>query len=236
MKKAKFSNKPLTIGTLNPLVKEVEYAVRGPIVIRAVKLEKELEKGAQKPFSEVLKANIGDCHAMGQQPITFIRQVLAICMDPSLLDSSQYPQDVKDRVRKVLGACGGGSVGAYTHSSGIELVRQDVAKYIERRDGYPSNASDISLTGGASEGVKEMMKCLQTGGSGKDRAGVMIPIPQYPLYSATISELGAYQINYYLDEDNGWALDIKELKRSVDEARDHCDPKLLCVINPGNPT
>jgi hypothetical protein len=44
MKKAKFSNKPLTIGTLNPLVKEVEYAVRGPIVIRAVKLEKELEK------------------------------------------------------------------------------------------------------------------------------------------------------------------------------------------------
>jgi alanine transaminase len=39
-----------------------------------------------------------------------------------------------------------------------------------------------------------------------------------------------------LDEDNGWALDIKELKRSVDEARDHCDPKLLCVINPGNPT
>ena len=44
MKKAKFSNKPLTIGTLNPLVKEVEYAVRGPIVTRAVKLEKELEK------------------------------------------------------------------------------------------------------------------------------------------------------------------------------------------------
>jgi aspartate/methionine/tyrosine aminotransferase len=38
------------------------------------------------------------------------------------------------------------------------------------------------------------MKCLQTGGTGKDRAGVMIPIPQYPLYSATISELGAYQV------------------------------------------
>lgn len=44
--------------------------------------------------------------------------------------------------------------GAYTHSSGIELVRQNCAKYIERRDGYPCNASDISLTGGASEGVK----------------------------------------------------------------------------------
>ena len=47
--------------------------------------------------------------------------------------------------------------GAYTNSSGIELIRQDVAKYIERRDGYPCNASDISLTGGASEGVKVIL-------------------------------------------------------------------------------
>ena len=44
MNKANFSNKPLTIETLNPHVKEVEYAVRGPIVIRAVELEKELTK------------------------------------------------------------------------------------------------------------------------------------------------------------------------------------------------
>lgn len=44
MSKANFSNKPLTIETLNPHVKEVEYAVRGPIVIRAVELEKELAK------------------------------------------------------------------------------------------------------------------------------------------------------------------------------------------------
>lgn len=32
-------------------------------------------QGVKKPFKEVLKANIGDCHAMGQKPITFIRQV-----------------------------------------------------------------------------------------------------------------------------------------------------------------
>ena len=37
--------------------------------------------------------------------------MLAISLQPSLLDSPDYPQDVKDRVRKVLGACGGGSVG-----------------------------------------------------------------------------------------------------------------------------
>lgn len=44
MKKANLYNKPLRIETMNPMVKEVEYAVRGPIVIRALELEKELEK------------------------------------------------------------------------------------------------------------------------------------------------------------------------------------------------
>lgn len=44
------------------------------------------------------------------------------------------------------------------------------------------------------------------------------------------------QINYYLNEDNNWSLDIPELKRSIQEARSHCVPRVLCVINPGNPT
>ena len=48
--------------------------------------------------------------------------------------------------------------------------------------------------------------------------------------------LGVFQINYYLDEDNLWALSIKELRRALNEARSRCKPKLLCVINPGNPT
>lgn len=68
------------------------------------------------------------------------------------------------------------------------------------------------------------------------RTGVMIPIPQYPLYSAAISELEAVQINYYLDEANCWALDIGELQRALRAAKQHCQPRVLCIINPGNPT
>jgi hypothetical protein len=49
-------------------------------------------------------------------------------------------------------------------------------------------------------------------------------------------DLSLFQIGYYLDEDNKWSLDIGELKRSVKAARSHCNPRLLCVINPGNPT
>ncbi|VDP05410.1 unnamed protein product [Heligmosomoides polygyrus] len=69
------SEKVLLKNTINPQVITMQYAVRGPIVIRANEIEKEIEKGAKKPFTTVIKANIGDAHAMGQTPITFNRQV-----------------------------------------------------------------------------------------------------------------------------------------------------------------
>lgn len=64
----------------------------------------------------------------------------------------------------------------------------------------------------------------------------MIPVPQYPLYSATLSEYGAYQIEYFLDEENNWALNIDELERSINASKDHCVPRGIVIINPGNPT
>lgn len=80
-----------------------------------------------------------------------------------------------------------------------------------------------------------MLKLLVCG-EGATRTGVMISIPQYPLYSAALAELSAVQINYYLNEEKCWSLDIGELQRALDEARLHCNPRALCIINPGNPT
>lgn len=80
-----------------------------------------------------------------------------------------------------------------------------------------------------------MLKLLVSG-EGVSRTGVMISIPQYPLYSAALADLGAVQISYYLDEDNCWSLDINELRRALQEAKKHCSPQALCIINPGNPT
>ncbi|XP_030825991.1 alanine aminotransferase 2-like, partial [Camarhynchus parvulus] len=82
---------------MNPAIRRVEYAVRGPIVIRATEIEQELRKGVPKPFTEVIKANIGDAHAMGQQPITFLRQVTALCLCPELMKDESLPSDVKER-------------------------------------------------------------------------------------------------------------------------------------------
>ncbi|XP_067108924.1 alanine aminotransferase 2-like isoform X1 [Osmerus mordax] len=228
--------KVLTIDTMNPTVKKVEYAVRGPIVQRAVQIEKELKEGVKKPFSEVIKANIGDAHAMGQQPITFFRQVLALCSYPELLNDNSFPDDAKSRARRILKSCGGSSLGAYSASQGLDCVRQDVASYIERRDGgVPSDPDNIYLTTGASDGIVTMLKLLVCG-EGEARTGIMISIPQYPLYSAALAELGAVQINYYLNEEQCWSMDISELHRALEEARRHCNPRALCIINPGNPT
>ncbi|XP_069588280.1 alanine aminotransferase 2 isoform X2 [Ranitomeya imitator] len=226
----------LRLETMNPAIRKVEYAVRGPIVSRAVELEKELQQGVKKPFSEVIKANIGDAHAMGQKPITFLRQVSAICLYPELLNDNKFPDDVKQKALRILQACGGNSLGSYSASQGIEVVRQDVSRYIERRDGgIPSNPDNIYLSTGASDSIVTMLKLLVSG-QGRSRTGVLIPIPQYPLYSAALAELGAVQVNYYLDEEKCWALNVTELQRALHEARKHCDPKVLCIINPGNPT
>lgn len=230
------NEKFLTLDNLSPAVKNVQYAVRGKIVTRAGELEKELKQGVNKPFEQVIRANIGDCHATGQKPVTFLRQVMAICAFPDLLNDDKFPEDAKERARRILKSCGGGSVGAYTDSAGLEVVKIDIADFISKRDGgVPANPDDIFLTTGASSGIKIVMELLLNGPNDKP-AGFMIPIPQYPLYSATISEYSAHQIGYFLEEDNNWALNVDELERAYQSSLETCEPKAICIINPGNPT
>lgn len=85
---------------------------------------------------------------MGQQPLTFLRQVLALVSLPSLLDDPKFPTDAKERARTILKGCRGSSVGSYTDSPGIEVIRRHVAKYIERRDGIPADWQNIILSAG----------------------------------------------------------------------------------------
>ena len=196
-------------------------------------------QGVQKPFDSVIKANIGDAHAMGNAPVTFLRQILALVSYPDLLSSKDFPEDAKDRARAILGGCKNGSAGSYSDSPGIEVIRRHVAEYIQDRDGgVPSDWQNIILCAGASEGIRGVMKLLTNpnGGDGSKRPGVMIPIPQYPLYSASLAEYNMHQIGYYLDEDKNWSLDIAELDRAYQEASEVCNPRAIVIINPGNPT
>ena len=67
--------------------------------------------------------------------------------------------------------------------------------------------------------------------------GILVPIPQYPLYSAAIQLFGGTMLSYYLDESAGWAAHASELERSIGEARARgINVRAMTVINPGNPT
>ncbi|CAG0926068.1 unnamed protein product, partial [Notodromas monacha] len=189
--------KVLTLDNMNPCIKTMEYAVRGPLVIRAVEIEKELQAGKEKPFKDVIRANIGDAHAMGQKPITFLRQVVSACVNPEILEDPKTPADVKDRVSRILKACKGGSAGSYSDSPGIEVIRRDVAEYIKNRDGgIESNWENVILCGGASDGIRGIMKLLNVVGADGKKPGIMIPIPQYPLYTASIAEFDMAPVNF----------------------------------------
>ncbi|XP_035208106.1 alanine aminotransferase 2-like isoform X2 [Stegodyphus dumicola] len=91
---------------------------------------------------------------MGQKPVTFIRQVMAVCAYPPLLNDSFIPSDVKARANSILDECGGRSAGAYTYSEGIDLIREHIAQYLQRRDGVQASAENVILTAGASEALR----------------------------------------------------------------------------------
>jgi alanine transaminase len=126
-----------------------------------------------------------------------------------------------------------GSVGAYSHSQGVPAIRKTVANFLKERDGYDADPNNIFLTQGASSGVQTLLSMLTE----DKNTGIMIPIPQYPLYSASLALYGATAVNYYLDEETGWSLNVNALTDVITSSRKHgTEVRALVIINPGNPT
>ena len=211
---------------LGRAVLKTEYAVRGPIVARAQELEREGQ--------EIIYCNIGNPQALEQKPLTYLRQVLALCQYPALIETSPaaFAPDAIEAARRLLAGTKYG-LGAYSESKGVRCVREAVAAFIHDRDGIDADAEAIYLTDGASKGVQTALRILI---SGPDD-GIMIPIPQYPLYSATITLYDGRQVGYYLDENHDWKLSLAMLEQALDEAVCRgTRVKAICVLNPGNPT
>jgi alanine transaminase len=238
----------LNIDNINPHVKEAKYAVRGELAIKSEEYREQLKKAASQnpptppesplPFDKVISANIGNPQQLDQKPITFFRQVLSILEYPPLLENEEalrssfgYNQDVIDRAKWLLGEVN--SVGAYSQSQGVPAIRKSVADFIERRDGYPSDPASIYLSAGASSGVNTLLHVI----AASPNTGVLVPIPQYPLYTATLAVLNARVVPYYLDEAKGWGTDLATIKESYQKAKaEGIDIRAIVVINPGNPT
>ena len=228
---------------VNKNIIDLEYAVRGPIPQRAAILKKQ--------GKTIIPCNIGNPQALGQKPITFYREVLSLLENPNILEREKHlsvnPINNFDNIskhaitvsEKLLTNMETG-LGAYTDSKGQYFIREAVANFIDKRDNIDYSISDLQanpdnifLTDGASEGVKGVLELLIA----DKNDGIMIPIPQYPLYSATIKRCGGTQINYYPDEDNDWKLNKEILEVSFQDAKaKKINVKAIVVINPGNPT
>jgi len=229
----------LNINNINPHVKEAKYAVRGELAVRSEAYRAKLAKGATDlPFDKIISANIGNPQQLGQKPITFFRQVLSLLEYPALLEHEDvllnqlgYKSDVIERARWLLKTVG--SVGAYSASAGAVGIKDSVARFIEERDGHPADPKDIYLSAGASSGVNTLLHII----CASPNTGVLVPIPQYPLYTATLSVLDAKCVPYYLDESKGWGTDLEAIKTAHKKAvAEGTDVRAIVIINPGNPT
>jgi alanine transaminase len=247
-RKAK-ATKRLTLETLAPGVKQMQYAVRGPVVQAADAIDEALRSSSisennsnnKYPFDRILYTNIGNPHSVGQLPLTWPRQVLALAdlPDPVGVDhplaSQMFPPDAIARAREIKQGLHEHGTGAYSHSKGAKCFRQDVARFIAERDGNAAEADpeDIFLTNGASAGISMVLQCLIADSD----TGVLLPIPQYPIYSAEIDLLQGQAVGYYLDEDKDWELNMDELEQSYQAAVDSgIKVAAMVLINPGNPT
>lgn len=235
----RFSNKILSKQSLGSHILNADYAVRGDVVIRSAQLEKALKLGEKLPFDELVPCNIGNPQILGQRPLTWVRQGLSLIVNPDLLNYpdivNHYPSDILERIRFLLSRIEGG-VGAYSESQGIRVVRETVANYIGKRDQtVPPDPDNIFLTAGASPSVETVLSCLIS----HSKVGVMIPIPQYPLYSALIALKQGNPVGYYMDEshDSYWKLTIPQMQEAYDRATNQgYKVNSIVIINPGNPT
>ncbi|KAF7858883.1 hypothetical protein EAF04_008925 [Stromatinia cepivora] len=233
------SLRSLNINNINPHIKEAKYAVRGALAVKSEEYRAKLAKGDKDlPFDTVINANIGNPQQLDQKPITFFRQVLSLIEYPPLLEKEDvllnqlgYKKDVIERARWLLKEVG--SVGAYSASAGATGIKNSVARFIENRDGFPADPKDIYLSAGASSGVNTLLHVICAG----PNTGVLVPIPQYPLYTASLSVLNAKCVPYYLDEARSWGTDLQAIKDAYAAAvKEGTDVRAIVIINPGNPT
>lgn len=162
---------------------------------------------------------IGNPMAVGMKPLSFYRNVISSSISGE--EDERLPEDVRRRVQEIRDQF---PLGAYTDSVGSPYVRQMVADFLEKRDGAKTSLDDIIMSNGASEAASLLMNTIIREGD-----EVMIPIPQYPLYSANITLVGATRKNYFLNEDDNWSFDVESCELSE-------RTRVFVAINPGNPT
>ncbi|XP_053179034.1 alanine aminotransferase 1-like [Scomber japonicus] len=222
---------------VNPRVRGIRVSAHSKLQSLAAHITQQIRTGAQKPFKAVLDVSSGDPQKTGMKPISFVRQVLAVCLYPQLLKDNSLPLDVRLRAQRLLEICDGQSVGSYSATCGLLHVRKSISEFIMRRDvGVPSYTEDIFISSGSQRALTAIIKLLDKGEEGKTQTGVLTPVPSPHHLPIVLDELGVTPAPYQLIEDRGWTVDLEELHRALTAARRRCEPRAVYISNPGNPT
>jgi len=119
-----------------------------------------------------------------------------------------------------------GNASGYTDSKGMFAPRKSVMHYCQQKNIQGVTIDDIYLGNGASELIVMSMNALLNTGD-----EVLVPAPDYPLWTAAVSLSGGTPRHYVCDEQAGWFPDIDDIKKKINS-----NTRAIVVINPNNPT
>jgi alanine-synthesizing transaminase len=118
------------------------------------------------------------------------------------------------------------SAAGYTDSKGMFAPRKAIMHYTQEKKIRGVTMDDIYIGNGASELIVMGMNALLNPGD-----EVLVPAPDYPLWTAAVSLSGGKPVHYVCDESADWMPDIEDIKRKITP-----NTKAIVVINPNNPT
>ena len=127
---------------------------------------------------------------------------------------------VRDMMMNLPNAAG------YTDSKGLFAPRKAVMHYTQGKNIAGVDIDDIYLGNGASELIVMSMQALLNNGD-----EVLVPAPDYPLWTAAVSLSGGRPVHYICDEQQDWFPDIEDMRKKITP-----NTKAIVVINPNNPT
>src|SRR5450830_1254076 len=119
-----------------------------------------------------------------------------------------------------------GNASGYTDSKGLFAPRKSVMHYTQQKNIQGVTIDDIYLGNGASELIVMSVNALLNTGD-----EVLVPSPDYPLWTAAVSLSGGTPVHYVCDEQAGWQPDIDDIRKKITP-----NTKAIVVINPNNPT
>ena len=114
----------------------------------------------------------------------------------------------------------------YSDSQGIYPARTAVAQYYQQRGLRDVNVDDVFIGNGVSELISMVLQAFIDDGN-----EILVPAPDYPLWTGAVTLSGGTPVHYLCDEANDWNPDLADIESKITE-----NTHAIVIINPNNPT